>query len=349
MTMDNYQSLRRAGTIAEPPPDILARAQQILLEYIGAEETPDATRARTRTGRHLFVVSGIVATAAAVAAVAVLLPGGGGPQSEMIGHARKHVRSSVLLSTRTVALISSRSAAVTDSGTAVETTENSTNAALQGPPQTIDVTFSGKNVNYLVTSNGDGAEGVQNRVVDGQFYLYIKGQDLQMHWYHDTSPNAADSASFPDPRTLLEAINPSAGLETVGRQSVNGMELTHLRATHPASIGSLDTPDVSSTVISFDVWVGSDNVVRRMRITSSDGSFMCEEAPGAAGSTPNVDGPATIRPSERIATLPDGQPVPAGTICGNVQTTELDIRFGTLGVPESIGVPPGAIDQEGLG
>jgi hypothetical protein len=355
--MDEYQSLRQAGTILDPPPEIFARAQQILLDYVAAQETPAVSRSR----RHLFMVSGIVATAAAVTAVAVLLPGGSGPQPDKVGHSSKPFRSPVHVSAQTVALISSRSAAaVADSGTAVETTTNSTNATTQGPPQTVDVTFSGQNVNYLITSDGNGAEGVQNRLVDGQFYLYIKGQDLQMQWYHDTSPSAAASESFPDPRTLLQAISPSAGLENLGRQSVDGMELTHLRATDPAAIGNLDIPDVASTVTSFDVWVESNNVVRQMKITSSSagrvtgpGAFMCEAAPGAASSTSNVDGAVIIRPSERISTLPNGQQVPAGTLCGNVQTTQLsttlNIRFDNLGVPESVTVPSGAIDQEGLG
>lgn len=354
--MDEYQSLRQAGTILDPPPEIFARAQQILLDYVAAQETP----AVSRSSRHLFVVAGIVATAAAVTAVAVLLPGGSGPRSDKVGHSGRASRSPVHLSAQTVALISSRSAAVADSGTAVETTTNSTNATTQGPPQTVDVTFSGQNVNYLIASDGNGAQGVQNRLVDGQFYLYIKGQDLQMQWYHDTSPSAAASESFPDPRTFLQAISPSAGLENMGRQSVDGMELTHLRATEPAAIGNLDIPDVASTVTSFDVWVDSDNVVRQMKVTSSSagritgpGAFMCEEAPSAAGSTSNVNGAVTIQPSERISTLPNGQQVPAGTICGNVQTTQLsttlNIQFDNLGVPESVTAPLGAIDQEGLG
>jgi hypothetical protein len=51
--------------------------------------------------------------------------------------------------------------------------------------------------------------------------------------------------------------------------------------------------------------------------------------------------------------LPDGQAVPAGTICGDVQNTQLrttlNIQFVNLGVPESVTAPLGAIDQEGLG
>jgi hypothetical protein len=359
MNMDEYRSLRQAGTITDPPPEVFARAQQILLDYIALDTTPVVLRATGR--RRLMVVSGFVATAAAVAAVAVLLPGGGGLTSQKVRHAGGVSRPPVHLSAQTVALISSRSAAaVADSGTAVETTTNSVNGSAQGTPETIDVTFSGENVNYLIASNGNGAEGVENRVVNGQFYLYVKGQDLQMHWYHDTSSNAAASESFPDPRTLLQAVSPSTGLENLGQQSVDGTELTHLRATTPGSIGRLGIPDLTDTVTSFDVWVDTDNVVRRMIVSSSPSSaggtgavFMCEAAPSASGPSSGSSPPVKIVPSERISTLPNGKPVPAGTVCGTTQTMQmsstLEIQFANLGAPESVTVPPGAVDQQGLG
>jgi hypothetical protein len=355
MNMDEYQSLRRAGTITDPPPEVFARAQQVLSDCIAADSTTSGTRTTAR--QRLLVSSGIVAMAAVVAAVAVLLPGSGG-MTKKFGHAGGIPVPHMRLSAHTVALISSRSAgAMADSGTAVETTTNTSSGLAQGPPQTIDVTFSGQNLNYLIASNGSGAEGVENRVVNGQLYLYVKGPDLQMHWYHDTSPNAAASESFPDPRTLLQAVSPSAGLENLGQQSVDGTELTHLRATTPGSIGKLGIPDLTGMVISFDVWVDSDNVVRQMTVSSVPSSaggagtaLVCEAAPGASG--PSL-GSAKILPSERISTLPDGEPVPAGTVCGTVQTMQLtltlDVQFAHLGAPESITIPPEAIDQQGLG
>jgi hypothetical protein len=355
--MDQYQSLQRAGTITEPSPEVFARAQQILLDYMAAEGMPVVPRSH----RRLLAVSVIVAVAAAVVAGAVLLPTDRGTRPHKPGQVSRLVRAPVQLNAQTVALISAQSAAaVADSGTAVETTSNSTGVGPPSTPQTIAVTFSGQDVNYLITSNGNGAEGVQNRVVDGQLYLYIKGPDLQMHWYHDTAANAAASDSYPDPRTLLQAISPSAGLEDLGMQSVDGLELTHLRATDPASIESLHIPDVADTVTAFDVWVDAHNVVRQIRVTSSSagnvsgpGTLLCEKVPSAAGSTSLIDGATPIPPSERISTLPDGQAVPAGTICGDVQNTQLrttlNIQFVNLGVPESVTAPLGAIDQEGLG
>jgi len=261
-----------------------------------------------------------------------------------------------VLTARMVRLISSQSAAaMADSGTAVETTTNSIGSATQGPPATIDVTFSGQNVNYLVVGNGKRGGWGENRVVDGQFYLYIKGPDLQMHWYHDTSPNAAATMSFPDPRTLLQAVSPSAGLEDLGQEMVGGMELTHLRATTPGSIGRLRIPDVGSTVTSFDVWVDSANVVRQMAVSSSAGgaAFVCVAAPSASGPSSGSSPTVTIPPTDRITTLPNGKPIPLGTVCGSLKTldagTTLDVRFADLGDPETVAAPSGAVDQEGLG
>jgi hypothetical protein len=307
------------------------------------------------------MVSGVVATAAAVTVLGVLLPAANDTQKPTFGRVS---RSPVHLKAQTVALISSQSsAAVADSGTAVETTSNSTNDTAPSTPQTIDVTFSGVNVNYLIVGNGDGAEGVQNRVVDGQFYLYVEGPDLKMHWYHDTAANAATSESFPDPRTLLEAISPSAQLENLGSELVDGMELTHLRATDPASIDNLHFADVGTSVTAFDAWVDSRNVVRQMQITSSSagsvsgpGDLLCESARIASGSTSNVAGTVAIPPSERISALPGGKAVPAGTICGRVQSnqlsqlsTTLKIQFENLGAPESVTAPSNAVNQDDLG
>jgi hypothetical protein len=113
-------------------------------------------------------------------------------------------------------------------------------------------------------------------------------------------------------------------------------------------------------VTSFDVWVDSDNVVRQMTVSSSPSSaggtgavFMCEAAPSASGPSSGSSEPVKIVPSERISTLPNGKPVPAGTVCGTTHTMQmsstLDIQFANLGAPESVTVPPGAIDQQGLG
>ena len=176
-------------------------------------------------------------------------------------------------------------------------------------------------------------------MVGGQLYLYIKEPDLQMHWYHDTTPNAAASLSFPDPRTLLQAVTPSAGLENLGRESVDGVELSHLRATTPGSIGKLGIPDITGTVTSFDVWVDSNNVVRKMAVSSSSGvGISCSAVPGSSSSPP-----VTIN-----VNTPSGTKVGASCSTTTLDST-IEVQFADLGSPQAITAPSDAIDQQGVG
>jgi hypothetical protein len=311
---------------------------------------------RRRRRRGVFAAAGLGATVAAAAVgVVTLLPVGGAgfPTAAPRPGPRQGRGPAGPVTAQLVRLISTQSAAaMADSGTAVETSTTTAGAEVQGTPTTIDVTFSGPNVNYLIVGNGAGAAGVENRVVDGQLYLYIKGPDLQMHWYHDTSPDEASDLQFPDPRTLLRAVSPSAAFENLGRESVGGMELTHLRATTPGAIGTLGLPDIDATVTSFDVWVDSADVVRQMAVSSSPpggGDFVCTVAPGASGASGSLPA-VTIPPRDRISTLGDGKPVPPGVVCGSMRLgSTLDVRYGDLGVPETVAVPTGAVDQPSLG
>src|SRR5580700_2324712 len=150
--MDEYRVLQQAGTITEPSPDIFIRAENILREYMGGREMSSVPRSRPG----LLVVAGVVVMAAAVTILGLVLPVGNGRQPHTIDQVTTPAGSPVRLKAQTVALISSRSpAAVADAGTAVETTTNSINGTAPSTPQTIDVTFSGANVNYLIASNGD--------------------------------------------------------------------------------------------------------------------------------------------------------------------------------------------------
>jgi len=356
--MDVLQLLDEMGE-APPAHDAVIQAAVDLVLAASHQESPPGPAPSNPIVRRrpVVVVAAALATmAAAVVAVVLLVPAGGPgsptttrPGARPGGHAPRVITSAM------VRLISLQSGAATaDTGTAVETTTNTVGATIQGEPTTIDVTFSGPNVNYEIVGDGAGAAGVENRVVDGQLYLYVKGPDLQMHWYHDTSPDAAASMSFPDPRTLLQAVSASAGLEDLGQQRVDGVELTHLHATTPGALGALGIPDVSATVTSFDVWVDSADIVRQMAVSSTWGGsgFVCTVAPNSSGSSPS-SGSVSIPPAARITTLPDGKPVPPGTVCGSTHAmsagTTLDVRFADLGDPEAVAVPSGAIDQQGLG
>lgn len=357
--MDAIRMLERMGEV--PPADDAAvdAAVQVVLSAALREKSPShLDTAITEPPRHRSAVGAgamVVASAAAVLAVVALLPvgGTGSPSVPPTGSGSHHGTPSALTAQR-VRLISTLSAAAAaDSGTAVETTADTIGSTVQGTPGTIDVTFSGQNVNYLVVDNGNGAAGVENRVVDGQLYLYIKGPDLQMHWYHDTSPNAGSSLQFPDPRTLLQAVSPAAGLVDLGHELVGGINLLHLRATTPGLIGKLGIPDVNATVTSFDVWIDSADIVRQMVVSSSTSGYACLVAPPDSSASKAPGTTMTIPPSARSSTLPSGKPVPPGTVCGLTKSTRLGstlrILFANLGAPETVSAPSDAVDQPGLG
>jgi len=243
-----------------------------------------------------------------------------------------------------------------DSGTAVETTTNSIGSATQGPPATIDVTFSGQNVNYLVVGNGSGAAGVENRVVDGQFYLYIKGPDLQMHWYHDTSPNAAATMSFPDPRTLLQAVSPSAGLEDLGQENGRGHGAHSPAGDHSglhreaADTRRRQYGDLIRRMGRQRQRGASDGPCRRRRGAPPSCVWLPPSASGpSSGSSPTV----TIPPTDRSRHCQMGSRFLWAQCAALLKTldagTTLDVRFADLGDPETVAAPSGAVDQEGLG
>jgi hypothetical protein len=344
--MHAIQLLEQVGEVRPADDAVIEAAVDLVLTAAFQEgncTSPASPTTHRRHRRRRMALGGttVAGVAAAVLAVVTLLPSGGGTGSQVPLSGTRSRPAPTVLTSRMVRLISSQSEAATaDSGTAVETVTNKSGSSVVGAPTTIDATFSGQNVNYLIASDGDGAQGVENRVVDGQLYLYEKGPDLQMHWYHDTSPNAVASETFPDPRTLLQAISPSAGLENLGRESVGGVELTHLRATTPGSIGELGMPDVGGNIISLDVWVDGDDVVRQMTVSSSSGGHIeCAATPGPAGSAGS--------PSQGSSTTcPDLQ---AHGLSTAPLVSTLDIRFANLGASEDVTAPSGAVDQRLLG
>jgi len=356
--MDAIQLLEGLGDVPPAADATIEAVVDLILTAAFQERDPTTTVSPTmprpirRRRRVAFATTALAATTAVLAVLALVLSNGGTGRPTVrssVSGSRHHAPSA--MTARMIRLISSQSVSMTDSGTAVETETSSAGSPVQEPPSTTDVTFSGQNVNYLVTSNGNGAEGVEDRVVDGEVYLYVKGPDLQMRWYHDTAANAATSLSFPDPRTLLRAVSPSAGLENLGHESVGGVELTHLRASTPGSIGELGIPDVSDTVTSFEVWVDSDNVVRQMTISSSEGiGVTCPIGPHSPGiSRTSLGPPNTINLN---AETPNGTRVSTrgGVVCSTTtQGSTLEVQFANLGAPETVPAPTNAVNQEGLG
>jgi hypothetical protein len=353
--MDALELLEQAGEV--PPADEATIEAAVELVLTAAHEQrrgpapPRPPTVRSHRRRRRTALGGVAVTAAVAALVVatVVLVDGSHPGSPVFPASGPHPRPAgpVALTAEKVRVISSQSAAATDSGTAVETEKDTVDGSATGSPGVLDVTFSGQNVNYLTITDGNGAEGVQDRMVDGQLYVYVKGPDLQMHWYHEIEAGAAPSLPFPDPRTLLQGVSPSAGLVSLGQQSVDGTELTHLRATTPSSIGQLGIPGVVGTVTSFDVWVDSDGVARRMTLTSSDGTA-CATIPDTVPPGTTTESPSTTTVSSGAG---DGTRVGVGNTCVGAQTvgSTLGVQFANLGAPESVTAPSGAIGEEGSG
>jgi hypothetical protein len=252
----------------------------------------------------------------------------------------------VVLTAATIHRIASSStAALAHSGTAAVTTTTTTGSQ---PPEvdTTEVTFSGHDLNYSITTSDNPGATAINRLIDGQFYLYVIGQDLQYHWYHDTSANAASSLAFPDPRTLVGELSPAAGFVNLGTATIAGVALTHYRATDPAAASTTDLKNfVSGGLTGLDLWVDSSNVVQRITVTGASSTVYALSPAANDGSCP-----AGSTPLKPKANAPKSVPQPADgkQFCSTPETstTTTDIEFANLGTPESITTPTGAIDQE---
>lgn len=117
------------------------------------------------------------------------------------------------------------------------------------------------------------------RVVDGQQYIYNGDPDGTYGWTHYVDGDAEYLTEFSlDPATLLDELQPAGGFEEVGREPVDGVETTRLRATNPRQTPLADFENVvlaGDTVTSLEVWVDPDGLVRRLDLTtgSSDSRF----------------------------------------------------------------------------
>lgn len=189
----------------------------------------------------------------------------------------------------------------------------------------VDVTFSGANVdeNLLWTSweppSPVGVPGSPStsssdlREVDGTAYRLLNGQ-----WSEESGPNASRFLTFPDPRTLVGKISPSADLRSLGTGTVDGMNVTHYQARNPSVLGNLGIAGLSGNGdTSFDVWVDGQNVVQRMAFESTGRSGACV---------------STVTPS---STPP--------TCVWHTMGSSADITFSHVGDPETITAPSNAV------
>jgi hypothetical protein len=323
--MDAFDSLREAGTVEDPAPEVFEQAEQILLEYIASMGRPTTLsesshrRLRLLSGwsqQHRWLSAAAVIVVAGAVALAVINPwgsssglGGSGPRAQV-------------LSPNSVRLMVDATAAALSSGTAHM---NITQSAGGSPVNqfSVDVTFSGTNLDEVVTftsyppSNAPPSGPLTStsdlRFVDGSAYRQLDGQ-----WYAETGPNASTFLTFPNPRSFVSHISPAADLVSLGQVNIGGEELTHLQARNPAVLGNLGVDGTADgTDTAFDAWVDSKGVVQRMTMTDTYRSGVCT----------SETTPAT---TPLHCTYTD-------------ETGTIVIAFANVGAPESVIAPAGAI------
>jgi hypothetical protein len=335
----------------------------------------DADR-RRRGRRQLLTVAASVAILTGVG-----LAWGLAPSSPKAAGHRNAVRArhrSVILTAAEVHTIIAHSTAASASGTAFVTETSGEN----GTPQTdntIDVTFDGSNIDELITVHPEPPGSAptfttDDRLVDGQFYIYTPGPNGITEWQHDT--NSGDdlaSMQFPNPRTLYAALSPGAQFEVIGSTTTGDTTLTKLQALDPSAINANALGSFAGGVLSsFVMTIGQDNVVEQMAFSSTQTLRTCKFTgtlrqlkaelekngvsitPGSSLRFSELEkkGVIAIAKSddgkvEKMITEPAEQTL---ATCGpSTWTDNVSVAFSNLGAPESITAPQGAIDFQGKG
>jgi hypothetical protein len=122
--------------------------------------------------------------------------------------------------------------------------------------------------------DADNSFEIANKVVDGRFYLR-DGAPGQQTWIEDTNEHLSGSDLFnADPRTLVAGADNAAQFRDVGAATVDGVATRHLKATRldavpRVNLGLGPVNDDKTKVTKFDVWVDTDDVVRRLDVSTS--------------------------------------------------------------------------------
>jgi len=333
-----------------------------------AREMPGGPQPHRHKRRGLLAGAGLTVTAAAAAAAVLVATGGSGAPPVHRGP------QPVLLTAATVRQVAAASrSALATSGQAVVAYRTTQSGVLQDSG-TDNITFSGQNWNDAFSQTSPGAHGQPahkqsaiNRIVNGQFYLYIAGRTPRLQWYHDTNPSGHPSFTIPDPRTVLRALAPSARFVAAGYQVIGGLRLKELRATNPGHVpglGALPDVDPQAHVTSLRVWVDGHGVVHRIGLSFESISEVypvsADNARRKADGTiivtvPNKTMAAQLRaklkkasnaPHMIIRVAPHG---PASAPHREVQVTALTVTFSGIGQPQRITPPRHAIQQYGRG
>ncbi|MGH9100086.1 MAG: hypothetical protein ACRDV8_07640 [Acidimicrobiales bacterium] len=348
MTMSNDLKTQLRALVDTAAPVSAGEAKARAATRLGGvrvEPASSHTHPARRWGRPVAVAASVMALAGAGSAWAITA----GSRPPAAGHGERAAAApKVVLTAAELHAITARSgAAASTSGTAEVAETSSENGAPQGGYD-VAVTFSGRNVDEKVTSVPEPPGSApsfttDDRLVAGQFYIYTPGPGDVLEWLHDTnSANDVASMQFPDPRTLFDAISPKAQFAAVGTTTMQGKTVTELvagdpSAIDPAALGNLAAGD---NLTSFELWVGSDDVVQRIALSTSLTSQVCKVLPLTQAKRRDL-----LQRVGETATLPDGE-----GDCGPTTTlTHFVVSFADLGVPQSVTAPQHAVDFTGKG
>src|SRR6266581_4834459 len=199
---------------------------------------------------------------------------------------------------------------------------------------TDDITFAGKDWNYVSDQTAPPNGRTINRVVGGQAYYYLTGK-AGLRWYRETNPRelaTVTSVTAPDPRKLLRVLDPAARFVRAGYQVTGGVRVEQLRATRLGHLPGLtalpgDAGPIGQ-VTSLDVWVDSHGVIRQMHLTSQMHLTTNSRQKFAVLNNGTV----------KVETL--GPPVP---VRHGVERASAWISFLDIGEPQKVTVPAHAI------
>jgi len=324
-----------------PDLDLQIRALIDSVPPVTAREAIDRSSARGGApGRRSPSVRGPVAVAASVLLIAAAA-GWVAASGEGQSHRHRNVAAAPIDAADVSDILTASSSAMASSGMAhvVQTTYQ--NGHLQST-DTGTVTFDGQNIDEhdVIASPGSNSFSVDDRLVDGQFYIYTAGPTGSVEWIHDTGSDSTTSMAFPDPRSFYAQIDSQADFEVVGTSTHNGTTLSELAARRPGAIASAAlAPLAQGALTSFVMWVDPDDVVQQLTFASSSTFEACTFGPKDLEDKGGVKTVTTTPAQNR-----------ASARCGP-QTTQQSatVTYSGLGGDETVVAPSHALDVVGHG
>lgn len=132
--------------------------------------------------------------------------------------------------------------------------------------------YSGADTSTRLDYGDAPATGQIQTFVGGEWYFYRPTSDNPTwRWIHARDPGE-DGALAVDPATVLGDLQASGDFDEVGHEAVDGLDTTRLRATDPSglprfSLGYGLTESMLGPIMSLEVWVDGDQMVRRFELT----------------------------------------------------------------------------------